>query len=181
MFKIKSLLAAAGLALSIFSAPASASLFEFNWQWTGSELHGITKRDGIVIQDANVGTEYTSDYGLWAGTVDLGFSGAFNFFDASHNLVFTYAPSGVAGNGFFAVPILNSVNGPLTALPGGTDLLATTSVQDLLTFTANRGVDTYVLQFQDLTAGTVPEPASLVLFGLGFVGLGYCRRKAKQV
>jgi hypothetical protein len=181
LFNIKTLLAATGLVLSIFSAPASASVYEFNWQWTGSQLNGITAQDGVEIQNANVGTSYASSYGLWGGTVDSDFSGAFNFYDASANLVFTYAPSGTAGLGYFLAPISNSVDGPLTAIVGGTDLLALTSVQNLLTFSANRGQDTYVLQFQDLAGTTeVPEPASLALFGLGLAGLAFSRRKGKQ-
>jgi hypothetical protein len=96
-------------------------------------------------------------------------------------LLFTYAPSGVDGNTFFAVPISNSVDGPLSPLAGGGTVMATTAVQDLLTFQA--GSDTYTLQFQDLAGsnGAVPEPATWAMMLLGFGMVGFAMRKRSNV
>jgi hypothetical protein len=57
--------AVAAVCMVLSSAPANANTLDFLWQWTGTELHGITTEDGSVIQDSIVGTSYTGSYGLW--------------------------------------------------------------------------------------------------------------------
>lgn len=178
------LLAGAALCAALATSPANAAELLFKWQWDGTSLRAITTQDGIVIQNSNVGTQYTSGYGLWNGqNLTNSFSAAFNFYDVSNALVFTYAPSGTAGSSIFNIPILNAVNGPLTPLAGGTSLTASSTVQNLLTFKA--GADNYTLQFQSLVGpvAAVPEPATwaMMLAGFGMIGFSLRRRRKQAV
>jgi hypothetical protein len=66
----------------------------------------------------------------------------------------------------------------LTPLPGGFTIIETGALQDLLVAGIPHPTDMLVLQFQsDLDVTTVPEPASLLLFGFGLVGIAGMGRK----
>jgi hypothetical protein len=166
-------LASSSLALAV---PGNAASLLFIWDYAPGDMHGITYQDGVLIQDVAVGNEYAGFYGLWNGqTILADFAAAFNIVDGSNNLLATYAPSGTAGSGSFAVPFLTS---SAVYLAGGTDVVANGGFQTVYQFrTAN---DDYTLQFRIQGAmGAVPEPTTwaMMIGGLALVGASMRRRK----
>lgn len=170
---VLALLAGSGLA---FSAPSNAAELLFIWDYAPGNLHGITYQDGILIQDVNVGNEYSGNYGLWNGqTILADFAAAFNIVDGSNNLLATYAPSGTTGSNLFAVPFLTS---SASYLVGGTDVVANGGYQTVYQFSTED--DDYTLQFRIQGAvGGVPEPTTwaMMVGGLALVGASMRRRK----
>ncbi len=171
--------AAAAMLLASASA-ASAADYLFQWDYTSPlNLHGLTYENGLLIQDVAVGAQYTSSYGMWNGAILLSsFSVGFNIEDGLGNLLHTYAISGNAGDNAFNVPFLSSEVAALTALAGGTTVIANGGFQTVYSFST--AADNYTLQFRTDLAGTVPEPASwaLMIAGFGLVGAAMRRRHA---
>lgn len=167
------------ISLSFIALPnfANAALIEFLWDYNSPSLTGITTQDGIEIQNVNVGSEYTGNFGLFNSEVlvaDTNF--AFNIFSGTGDLLHTWEISGVAGGSSLAWPFLNSELGPLTPLLGATDFVADGSIQTVGSFsTAN---DEYILKFRtNISAEAVPVPPTIALFALGVLVLGLRRFK----
>ncbi len=179
----KLLLTSVGIATLSFSGTASAAEMIFLWDYDSptQTLRGITSQNGTVIQNANVGAQYTGGYGLFnSQTLLANLNLGFNIFDGGGNLLHTWAVTGTSGSSSFSTPFLNGELGPLTPLAGGTAVIANGLVQTVGGFST--ADDTYTLQFRTNAnlAGAVPEPATWALMLIGFGAIGAAVRRQRK-
>lgn len=177
MFKIL-----AAVTLLVASTTATAAELVFQWDYTSPlSLHAITYQDGVLIQDAGVGSQYDSSYGLWNNSaLSSDFAVGFNIENAAGSLIHTYSTNGTAGSSYFATSFQSIENGPLTALGGGVTVVANGRFQTVYDFDAQG--DHYTLQFRSsLGEGAVPEPTTWTLLIGGFAMTGVAMRRRKTL
>lgn len=172
-----------GMAAALSLGASAASASEFLFQWDDSvegHLFGITYKDGVVIQNVDVGAEaYSGTYGLWdSATLASSFDVAFNIFDPDGVLSDTWHIFGTEGASRFDVPFYSDIEGQtLLPLPNAFSITENGQFQTVYDFTANNG-DHYSLQFRS-DVESVPEPGTwaLMIGGFGLVGMMARRRK----
>ena len=203
----KSLLAAAIAATTVlFAAPASATLLtgklnvDDQFQAYFSTNNGV---QGNLIASGNAWeTTYSLSQALTAGQSGFlhiqahngggpgGFLGAFSLSDSNFKFAngtqslltgdsaWTYNTSGWTSNQWFT-PVNEGAEGvaPWHAISA----LASANPSWIWNYVSNNSGDTNTLYFSaqviSNTAGNVPEPASLALFGLGIAGIAVMRKR----
>jgi hypothetical protein len=146
-------------------------------------LFSITKKDGLFVEDANLGSEsFNGPYDMtWdpGGVLLADVNVSVNIFEPHGPISDVMQLTGAAGSSTMQVMFTSDTEGGpiIDPLPGAISIVENGQFQTVTQFTLSNG-DAYTWQFRsDLD---VPEPAAWALMLTGFGALGAAMRSRRK-
>jgi len=152
--------------------------------------------DGVIATDHWINTESRTAPGPYVGwqnrnpVITFHFASQTNFqsvgiyFDDANGLGGVNTPAGVTINGKYFAVTDPDANVPFLALFDIGDLDDTDTLTIEITRAIRNGINDWVfvseVVFTDTSAGPVPEPATMLLLGLGLAGVAVARKRFQK-